>query len=100
MIIELNSLQITFNTGRDSLTVLDVPEWNVEEGDRVAVFGPSGSGKSTLLHTLAGLLPASKGEVSVCGQSLEQHHILHVFNGRQNGNQVIGLEYESDAVQP
>ena len=72
MIIEIDALQITFNTGKDSLTVLDIPDWKVAEGDRVAVFGPSGSGKSTLLHTLAGLLPPSKGKVAVCGQSLDE----------------------------
>ncbi|MEM4298290.1 MAG: ABC transporter ATP-binding protein, partial [Nitrososphaerota archaeon] len=39
--------------------------------DQVALFGPSGSGKSTFLHVLAGLLPVSKGRVTVCGHSLE-----------------------------
>lgn len=71
-IIELDSLEITFNTGKDLLTVLDVPHWQVEEGDQVALFGPSGSGKSTFLHVLAGLLPISKGKLTICGHSLEK----------------------------
>jgi ABC-type lipoprotein export system ATPase subunit len=72
MIIEIDSLEITFHTGRDLLTVLDVPHWQVEQKDQVALFGPSGSGKSTFLHVLAGLLPVTRGRVMVCGHSLER----------------------------
>ena len=71
MIIKLNSLEVAFDSGRENLKVLDIPHWQVEEGDQVAIFGPSGSGKSTFLHVLAGLLPVSKGTLSVCGHSLE-----------------------------
>ena len=71
MIIEFDALEIIFSSGNEELKVLDIPHWGVEEGDRVAIFGPSGSGKSTFLHALAGLLPASKGKITVCGHSLE-----------------------------
>lgn len=40
-------------------------------GSVVAVLGPNGSGKTTLLTTLAGLLPAQAGTVSVDGQVLK-----------------------------
>jgi putative ABC transport system ATP-binding protein len=72
MIIELESLEITFDTGKEPLTILDIPSWCVDEADQIAVFGPSGSGKSTFLHTLAGLLPVSSGRLQVCGQLLEK----------------------------
>jgi ABC-type lipoprotein export system ATPase subunit len=71
MIIEFDALEIIFGSGNEALKVLDIPHWSVEEGDRVAIFGPSGSGKSTFLHALAGLLPASKGKITVYGHSLE-----------------------------
>jgi ABC-type lipoprotein export system ATPase subunit len=71
IIIELDSLEITFHTGKDSSTVLDVSHWQVEQKDQVALFGPSGSGKSTFLYVLAGLLPVTRGRVKVCGHSLE-----------------------------
>jgi putative ABC transport system ATP-binding protein len=70
-IIEVESLEVSFNSGKEALRVLDIPHWHVEKGDQVALFGPSGSGKSTLLHVLAGLLAASRGKVAVCGHSLE-----------------------------
>lgn len=71
MIIELDSLEVAFDSGKEVLKVLDIPHWGVEEGDQVAIFGPSGSGKSTFLHVLAGLLPVSSGRLIVCGHSLE-----------------------------
>jgi putative ABC transport system ATP-binding protein len=72
MIIELDSLEVVFDSGRETLKVLDIAQWQVEEGDQVALFGPSGSGKSTFLHVLAGLLPISKGKLTVCGHSLDK----------------------------
>ena len=71
MIIELESVEVKFNAGNESMKVLDIPRWNVKHGDRVAIFGPSGSGKSTFLNTLSGLLPATKGKINVCGHALE-----------------------------
>jgi len=69
-IIDLDSPEIVFGSGKDALKALDVPRWHVEEGDQVAIFGPSGSGESTFLHALVGLLPASSGRLTVCGHSL------------------------------
>ena len=40
-------------------------------GEFVAVMGPSGSGKSTLLHVLAGLEPATSGEIWLRGQRVD-----------------------------
>jgi len=69
--IEINSLEVEFDSGKEALKVLDVPHWQVQQKDQVALFGPSGSGKSTFLHVLAGLLPVTRGRVMVCGHSLE-----------------------------
>ncbi len=41
-------------------------------GEMVCVLGPNGAGKSTLLRTLAGLLPARSGIVSLAGRSLSE----------------------------
>ena len=39
----------------------------VEEGEFVCVVGPSGCGKTTLLRCIAGLLPATAGQVAIAG---------------------------------
>jgi putative ABC transport system ATP-binding protein len=70
MVIRLNNLIVQYRIGTDTLTVLDIPAWEVAEGAQVAISGSSGSGKSTLLHVLAGLLAPTSGQVQVCGQEL------------------------------
>jgi NitT/TauT family transport system ATP-binding protein len=42
-----------------------------DSGKFVAVVGPSGCGKTTLLHVIAGLQPATRGEVSLDGQPIK-----------------------------
>ena len=40
---------------------------SVAPGQRVALLGHNGAGKSTMMKIILGLIPASKGEVTVCG---------------------------------
>ena len=70
MIVEISNLEVVYDGGAGSLKVLDVPEWTVHRGEQVALFGASGSGKSTLLHVISGLLPATSGRVSICGEEI------------------------------
>ncbi|MGJ5751274.1 putative ABC transport system ATP-binding protein [Streptomyces puniciscabiei] len=44
----------------------------LRRGEIAAITGPSGSGKSSLLYCLAGVLPASRGEVRFEGCSFEE----------------------------
>lgn len=52
------------------LHVLDKVSFNVEKGEKVALFGPNGHGKSTLLKTICGLHPAKHGTVVYNGQDI------------------------------
>ena len=49
-----------------------IPEWKVQQGEQIFLFGPSGSGKSTLLNLLAGIIVPDKGSVSVLGETLSK----------------------------
>lgn len=49
---------------------MTLPSFTISEGDAVALTGPSGVGKTTALHAIAGLLPLTSGQITVCGQDL------------------------------
>ena len=44
---------------------LNIPDFQVSGGQKVAVIGPSGSGKTTLLNLIAGIITPLNGTVSV-----------------------------------
>ena len=70
MIIRVENLTVTYGSGDEALTVLDIPSWSVRKGTQVAISGPSGSGKSTLINVIAGLLVPTSGSVTVAGATL------------------------------
>lgn len=45
---------------------------SVAAGEMVALVGPNGAGKSTLLKAVAGLQPASSGQISLAGDRIDQ----------------------------
>lgn len=53
----------------DQRHVLDLPEFEIESGEVLAVLGPSGAGKSTLLRLLNFLEIPSEGKVVFEGQT-------------------------------
>ena len=46
-----------------TLPILDVPSFQAQAAEQIALIGSSGSGKTTLLHVLAGILPADGGMI-------------------------------------
>jgi ABC-2 type transport system ATP-binding protein len=48
---------------------LDDVSFEIKKGEIAAFIGPNGAGKSTMMKIITGYLPASQGEVSVCGMS-------------------------------
>lgn len=52
--------------------ILDIPQWSVNRGERVFLYGESGAGKSTMLHLLAGILQPESGQIRVKGQDIAQ----------------------------
>jgi ABC-type lipoprotein export system ATPase subunit len=56
--------------GSGNLTILDIPEFQLESAAQVVLKGRSGCGKSTFLNVIAGLHPAESGEVLLDGTDL------------------------------
>ncbi|MBV9951032.1 MAG: ABC transporter ATP-binding protein [Acidimicrobiia bacterium] len=63
-ILELRDLR----AGYDGVAVLDGVDLAVHPGRVVALLGPNGAGKSTTLKVVAGLHPASGGDVLMAGR--------------------------------
>jgi ABC-2 type transport system ATP-binding protein len=45
--------------------------FHVEPGQTLGLIGPNGAGKTTTLRALAGILPASRGQLTVAGYDIE-----------------------------
>lgn len=68
-IIALENCRKSFKKSKQQdLLVLEDVNFQLYEGEIVALLGKSGSGKSTLLRIIAGLVPPSSGKVTYRGQ--------------------------------
>lgn len=66
--------------GYDGETVLEDINLSVKELDFIGIVGPNGGGKTTLFKVLLGLLPPTRGEVLIMGQSVAagRRHVGYV----------------------
>ena len=62
-ILEVKDLCKTYIVDKRQNNVLKNVNFQVEEGEMVAIMGPSGSGKSTLLYSISGMDEATSGQV-------------------------------------
>jgi NitT/TauT family transport system ATP-binding protein len=67
-LIEVAAVSKTYTAMDGDVSALETVTLEVAQGEFVSILGPSGCGKSTLLLIIAGLLPASSGEVRMAGQ--------------------------------
>jgi putative ABC transport system ATP-binding protein len=70
--IEIKGLRFSYPAphGGEDAFHLELDDWRVERGERVALHGPSGCGKSTLLDLLAGVLRPNAGSIVVEGADI------------------------------
>ena len=61
-ILEVKDLCKTYIINKRQNNVLRNVNFQVEEGEMVAVMGPSGSGKSTLLYAVSGMDEITAGK--------------------------------------
>jgi len=67
MIVEIRHLAKSYRRGGQIVPVLNDLNFDIAEGEFVALMGPSGSGKSTLLNLIAGIDKPDSGELRVAG---------------------------------
>jgi zinc transport system ATP-binding protein len=75
-IVEIRDVCFSYN-GQE---VLQGVNFDVAEGDFIAMIGPNGGGKTTLLRLMLGLLKPAQGSVRVLGMPAQKasHHIGYV----------------------
>ena len=70
--LTVEKVDVTFDTPKGPLTVLEGASFDVARGEVVALIGHSGCGKSTLLNVIAGLNRASRGGVTLEGREVTE----------------------------
>ncbi|MBT8414875.1 MAG: ABC transporter ATP-binding protein [Boseongicola sp.] len=65
----ITARDVTFRYGGTGFR-LRVPEFVLQNQERVAIVGPSGSGKTTLLNLIAGILTPETGLIDVAGTNV------------------------------
>jgi NitT/TauT family transport system ATP-binding protein len=68
-IVEVRGISKIYDGGVEALREVDL---DFREGALTSLLGPSGCGKTTLLKIIAGLLPATSGEVRVKGKPVSR----------------------------
>ena len=80
------AVTVAYGSGAARVAALSGVDFEVREGERVALFGPSGSGKTTLLHVLGGLIVPAEGEVTWRGAPLRV--LDAAARGRQRAREI------------
>jgi len=71
----------TFTKCFGDLVVLDDINLNVYENEFLCIVGPTGCGKTTLANLVCGLIPPTKGKITIDGSEVnpKKHNISFVF---------------------
>ncbi|MGV6828256.1 MAG: ABC transporter ATP-binding protein [Flavobacteriales bacterium] len=90
--IQITDLHKSYKMGANSLHVLKGINFNVSEGEMVAIMGSSGSGKSTLLNILGLLDEADEGSYFLDNTPIKN---LTEKKAAQYRNQFLGFVFQS-----
>ena len=90
--IEIKDLHKSYKVGKNALHVLKGINFNIEEGELVAIMGSSGSGKSTLLNILGMLDVADEGSYTLDNVPIKD---LDETKAAKYRNKFLGFIFQS-----
>ena len=61
--LKIKSLKKEYHQSSQNIEIFKDLNFNVEDGEKVAIMGKSGSGKSTLLSLISGIIKADDGDI-------------------------------------
>ena len=86
-----------YMVGEENVQVLKNINFNVDEGEFVAILGPSGSGKTTLMNIIGCMDVADTGEYYLDGQAI---HTMEETDLGDIRNQEIGFIFQNYQLIP
>jgi NitT/TauT family transport system ATP-binding protein len=86
--IKVAGLSKTYTTRRGPVEAVREADFEVKQGEFVALVGPSGCGKSTILQIVAGLIPYNQGSVHVAGTDAKA------------GRREVGIMFQAAVLLP
>jgi putative ABC transport system ATP-binding protein len=91
-IVDCRNITKTVRMSRDqNLTILHEANFQVKQGEMVAIVGASGSGKTTMLGIIGGLDVPTSGEVFIAGQNISKLKEKQLARVR---NRTIGFVFQ------
>lgn len=96
-LVKIRNLSKNYGEGENEVKALNCMNFEIRQGEFVALLGTSGSDKSTLLHLIGGLDVASEGEIRIDGQNIAalSRKELAIFRRRK-----IGFVFQSYSLMP
>ena len=97
MMIKMVNICKGYMVGEEKVQVLKNINFNVDEGEFVAILGPSGSGKTTLMNIIGCMDVADTGEYYLDGQAI---HTMDESDLGDIRNQEIGFIFQNFNLIP
>ena len=97
MMIKMVNICKGYMVGEEKVQVLKNINFNVDEGEFVAILGPSGSGKTTLMNIIGCMDVADTGEYYLDGQAI---HTMDESDLGDIRNQEIGFIFQNYQLIP